>query len=428
MTAAAAPKFTYADRIGHAIATQTFTPLPDPILDFRAEVGLTIQEFYLYADVMRFKWTAALPAPALGELARRSGVSERTIQRLKRSLVQKGLLILIPRTCQTTSRQLPDAWDFTPLHDRAHALSQISRPNFRFTRASRVSPGEGDTVMSPLYDRSRTSSKELVKREEVTREQQPQTPSPDLVPPADGVVAFLNFSTGEDPEISVESEIDQEEHQEQATLPELEETQTAETTEREQDRAEKDLNNSPPAPRMDELTTAEKDARKAVIAHMVELNVTEFAARQLVRLFPVAYIETQIAALPYRKPRDMAAALVASIRQGWQLPPVLLQLQAEQAKKAAADDAKRRQVIDEVLANIRDRQRPLQDRARSAAETFAEAQRQLRRKVYTDAEMLELIAKHYDRLQALDAQQIEEDRKALARFGLTLEAIAQTLE
>jgi hypothetical protein len=65
----------------------------------------------------------------------------------------------------------------------------------------------------------------------------------------------------------------------------------------------------------------------AVLDRLLALGVSPVIAAQMVRTHPEALVVAQLAALPHRKPRNQAAALVASVLHRWQLPPALAEVQ-----------------------------------------------------------------------------------------------------
>lgn len=112
-------KRTASDRFGQIIGSKYFTVLPQHIFTHCKELGITHTEAWFIGAILQFKWTAGLPYPSLNKLAKTSGISSTTIHKLKKSLVKKGLLKVIPRyrtidKKQTKSRS-SNAYDFEPL-------------------------------------------------------------------------------------------------------------------------------------------------------------------------------------------------------------------------------------------------------------------------------------------------------------------------
>jgi predicted transcriptional regulator len=75
------------------VAAPGYQPLPDVFLFHQAEVGLSSEELNVLLNVMAHWYDPQrMPFPRPTTIARRMGVSERTIQRLFASLVEKGFL------------------------------------------------------------------------------------------------------------------------------------------------------------------------------------------------------------------------------------------------------------------------------------------------------------------------------------------------
>ncbi len=77
----------------------------------------------------------------------------------------------------------------------------------------------------------------------------------------------------------------------------------------------------------------------AVVNRLTALGVSSVIAAQLVRTHGEAAVLAQIQALPFRKPRNQAAALVASVLNRWQLPSACSEAQRraqDQGRKSSA--------------------------------------------------------------------------------------------
>lgn len=75
-----------------------------------------------------------------------------------------------------------------------------------------------------------------------------------------------------------------------------------------------------------------------VVNRLLALGVSPVIAAQLVRTHGEGAVLAQLEALPFRKARNQAATLVASVLQRWQLPAACVEVQRrarEQAQKAA---------------------------------------------------------------------------------------------
>jgi biotin operon repressor len=115
-----------------------------------------------------------------------------------------------------------------------------------------------------------------------------------------------------------------------------------------------------PAPALSEEASSRRDA-------LVDQGVTGAVAVELVTTVPLAQIDAQIEALPYRPRRDAAAVLVKSIRGNWTIP-------------AAVDKARGRKQREE-----RDRRDAAKrEEAQKDQETAHEAQKAALEALYVD--------------------------------------------
>lgn len=107
---------------------------------------------------------------------------------------------------------------------------------------------------------------------------------------------------------------------------------------------------SPPIAAADVLPVVEKLAAKGVALRV---------AMQLAAEHPADAIEAQLLALEHRKPRDVAATLVAAIRENWKRPTSLLDVldrkQRAADREAAELQRREREAADEA-ARVRDRE------------------------------------------------------------------------
>jgi TfoX/Sxy family transcriptional regulator of competence genes len=116
-----------------------------------------------------------------------------------------------------------------------------------------------------------------------------------------------------------------------------------------------------------------------VVNRLLGLGVSPVIAAQLVRTHGEAAVLAQLEALPFRKARNQAATLVASVLQRWQLPATCVEAQRrarEQAQKAAqkasadaqrAAEDQRRQIAQERLQALSEGEKTaLEQRIREA--------------------------------------------------------------
>jgi hypothetical protein len=98
----------------------------------------------------------------------------------------------------------------------------------------------------------------------------------------------------------------------------------------------------------------------AVVNRLTALGVSSPIAAQLVRTHGEAAVLAQLEALPFRKPRNQAAALVASVLNRWQLPSA-----CSEAQRGAQDRARKSSAMAlEAAARASEAQRRAEARKR----------------------------------------------------------------
>jgi DNA replication protein DnaD len=107
---------------GKIIASRGVAPIPTVLFRYQKELDLTPQETFFVCNILTFRWTSREDGttPSIKEMARTSGVSERTLRTYKKSLDEKGYLMVIPRFDNTG--QLTNAYDLTPLFEKLEQL------------------------------------------------------------------------------------------------------------------------------------------------------------------------------------------------------------------------------------------------------------------------------------------------------------------
>lgn len=109
--------FRFDARYGRLIRKAGIGTVPFALFYYQAELELTPQEVWLVAYVLSHRWTSELPFPAVREIARRGGVTTKTIEKYKKALVEKGYLQVVRRT-RADGGNTSIGWDFSPLFER----------------------------------------------------------------------------------------------------------------------------------------------------------------------------------------------------------------------------------------------------------------------------------------------------------------------
>jgi len=98
-------------RLG-VIADAGYQPLPNVLLMHQKDLGITSEDLNVLLNVMMHRHTAAvLPFPHSITIAKRMGVSSRTVQRRLASLRKRGLILKV----RGQRRDDPAAYDIRPL-------------------------------------------------------------------------------------------------------------------------------------------------------------------------------------------------------------------------------------------------------------------------------------------------------------------------
>ncbi|HEX2037191.1 MAG TPA: hypothetical protein VHS99_23690 [Chloroflexota bacterium] len=113
--------FRFDARYGQLIRKAGIGTIPFALFHYQAELDLTPQEVWLVGYVLSHRWTSALPFPALREMARRSGVSTKTLEKYKKGLEHKGYLDVVRRT-RRDGGNTSIGWDFSPLFEQIDRL------------------------------------------------------------------------------------------------------------------------------------------------------------------------------------------------------------------------------------------------------------------------------------------------------------------
>ena len=119
-------EFRFDARYGRLIRTAGIATIPFALYYYQGELELTPQELWLIGYVLAHRWTSELPFPAVRELARRSGVTTKTIEKHKKSLESRGFLEVVRRT-RADGGNTSIGWDFSALFDRITELLRRDR-------------------------------------------------------------------------------------------------------------------------------------------------------------------------------------------------------------------------------------------------------------------------------------------------------------
>ncbi|MHB1132952.1 MAG: helix-turn-helix domain-containing protein [Chloroflexota bacterium] len=145
-------EYRFDARYGRLIRKAGIGTIPFALFYYQAEMELSPQEVWLIGYVLSHRWTAELPYPAVRELARRSGVSTKTIEKYKKGLEEKGYLVVVRRT-RADGGNTSIGWDFSPLFEQIDDLitrdiEQWVRRNPQFLEEELPGLG-GDSVDYP---------------------------------------------------------------------------------------------------------------------------------------------------------------------------------------------------------------------------------------------------------------------------------------
>jgi len=162
---------------GKVIASRGVAPIPTVLFRYQKELDLTPQETFFVCNILTFRWTTREDGttPSIKEMAKTSGISERTLRTYKNSLTEKGYLIVTPRFDGTG--QLTNAYDLTPLFEKMEQLLIAENNGEKFD----------DGI---LYDKS--ASKDELKAEPGNTEIIP--PAISAAPPADFAPPSANIA------------------------------------------------------------------------------------------------------------------------------------------------------------------------------------------------------------------------------------------
>ncbi|MDQ2807610.1 MAG: hypothetical protein M3Z04_11970 [Chloroflexota bacterium] len=129
-----------AARYGQLILSDGIATIPITLYYKQAELQLLAQEIWFVSAILARKWDAELPYPNLHEMATRSGLTARQLERYRASLEQRHYLVVHPRLDPITGRRLPNAYDFSGLFARLEALLAADPAPHNDIRAEEAPP------------------------------------------------------------------------------------------------------------------------------------------------------------------------------------------------------------------------------------------------------------------------------------------------
>ncbi len=112
---------SFAAHYGEAILTDGVAPIPRALYLYQGALNLSPQQIWFISYVLAHKWDGGLPHPRLQELARHARLGLRQIKNIKKSIVEAGLLEVLPRY-GTEGGQDANSYDFGKLFARLESL------------------------------------------------------------------------------------------------------------------------------------------------------------------------------------------------------------------------------------------------------------------------------------------------------------------
>lgn len=142
------PVDTIAERWGDAVASG-FTVVPNSLIRAQAELGLTPNDIVVLLNLLVHWWHHdRLPFPRTNVIAKRTGLSQRTVQRALKSLQKNGLVVKIRGADQRSRFDLDGlrtALSKHAINDPWHRPNKVRAPG----DLRRIEAGEGLQNPSP---------------------------------------------------------------------------------------------------------------------------------------------------------------------------------------------------------------------------------------------------------------------------------------
>ena len=108
------PGSSFAARFGRAILQDGIAAIPSCLYHFQGRLDLSSQQVWFISYILSHKWDTALPYPSLHKMARSVGMSYVNLLRIRKSLVERGLLQVFERYTDQGA-PAPSAYDFGEL-------------------------------------------------------------------------------------------------------------------------------------------------------------------------------------------------------------------------------------------------------------------------------------------------------------------------
>jgi DNA-binding transcriptional MocR family regulator len=121
---------SFAEKWSSKILEPGYTQIPNLLIMYQKDLGITTTQFVVIVHCLRFKWGEADPFPSAVTIAAEIGLSPSTVRTAYRVLEEQGLLRRNFRTGSTTR------YDWGPLARRLEALAHAHPPRKQRSPAS----------------------------------------------------------------------------------------------------------------------------------------------------------------------------------------------------------------------------------------------------------------------------------------------------
>lgn len=107
------------DKWSEQIIGHGFTAVPNLLIEYREQLGLSVTDFYVLVAIEKYRWDRRQsPRPSLATLARLTCLSVRTISRSTKKFEDMGLIERLQRTGTS------NIYDLDPLVDELDNLAR----------------------------------------------------------------------------------------------------------------------------------------------------------------------------------------------------------------------------------------------------------------------------------------------------------------
>ena len=123
-----------------------FAAVPNALIWGQSKLGVSANEMLVILNLISHWWSPnALPYPRTNTIAKRTGLTNRTVQRALSSLSKKGLI------ARVESMEGPKVYDFTGLRTKLESHARLMKEYYRpgLTKVVELSEGEGAGVQTP---------------------------------------------------------------------------------------------------------------------------------------------------------------------------------------------------------------------------------------------------------------------------------------